>query len=144
MQEALDGVGLVHGADPGAEAGVGQAVAEAADGVGDDEDGVGWVGGEDGVGDDVAEGGHDGDAAAAEGDVDAGIGEGGGGVADEGGEEDERDDGVAEVVVFFELGGGQFVDVVGSLCRRGSGWTYVGDQSLYTRSAIVSIINTCE
>lgn len=51
----------------------------------------------------VADWRHDGDASLAEFHVDAGVGECGDGVACEGGEEDERDDGVAEVIVCFEL-----------------------------------------
>lgn len=60
--------------------------------------------GEDDVGDHVAGGRHDGDAALAERHMDAGVSEGGDGVAGEGGEEDEGDDGVGEVVVLLELG----------------------------------------
>jgi hypothetical protein len=99
MHDTLDSVGLVHGPDPGAEAGVIQAVAESREGVGDDKDGEGRMGGENGVCDDVAYRGHDGDAALAETAVDAGVGEGGKGVACEWGQEDERDDGVVEGVV---------------------------------------------
>lgn len=89
VQKALDGVGLVHGADPGAHAGVQKAVAEAANDVDDDKDRVGWVQGQDNIGDDVADGRHDGDTSLAELDVNSGIGEGGDGVASEGRQEDE-------------------------------------------------------
>jgi hypothetical protein len=60
--------------------------------------------GEDDVGDEMAEGGDDGDAALAEIDVHLVVDGGGDGVAGEGGEEDEGDDGVGELVVFFYVG----------------------------------------
>lgn len=103
MQEPLDGIGLVHDADPSTEAGVREAVAEAANHVDDDENGPGRVDGQDDVGDDVAQRRHDCDTALAEFHVDAGVCKGSDGVASEGGQEDEGDDGVAEVIVFFQL-----------------------------------------
>lgn len=103
MHEALDGVGLVHVTNPRTEARVAQSVTEAADHVADDQDGVWRVSGQDGKGDDVAYRAHNGNSALAEPDVDAGIGHCGDGVACEGGEEDERNYCVTQVVVFFEL-----------------------------------------
>lgn len=67
------------------------------------------MGGQGGKGNDVAYWTHNGNSALAESDVDAGIGECGDGVAREGGEEDERNDGVTEVVVFFELSTYEFI-----------------------------------
>ena len=54
VHDALDGVGLVHSANPGAEGGIGQTVTETAKGVADDEHGVRRVSAQDGVGDNVA------------------------------------------------------------------------------------------
>lgn len=65
--------------------------------------------GQGGKGDDVAYRAHNGNSALAESDVDTGIGECGDGVAREGGEEDERNDGVTQVVVFFELSTYEYV-----------------------------------
>lgn len=61
------------------------------------------MGGKNRVGGDVAYGCHDGNPTLAEFAVDVGIGEGRKRVAGEGGQEDERDDGVIEGVVLFEL-----------------------------------------
>lgn len=52
----------------------------------------------------MATAGDDGDAALAEVEVEVVVEQGGGDVADKGGEKDEGDDGVVEVVVFLELG----------------------------------------
>lgn len=60
--------------------------------------------GDDDVGGHVATAGDDGDAALAEVEVEVVVEQGGGDVADKGGEKDEGDDGVVEVVVFLELG----------------------------------------
>lgn len=103
MQKALNRVRPVHGTDPRAEARVRQAVAKAANGIAHHEGGIRRVRSQGSKGNEVAYGRHDGHAALAEPDMNAGIGEGGDGVADKGGEEDEGDDGVREVVVFFEL-----------------------------------------
>lgn len=103
MQEPLDRVGLVHDTDPGTEARIRETVSETAKHVDHDEHGEGRMLGQNDVGNEVAEGGHDGDAALAEDGVDSGIGEGSDGVADKGGEEDERDDSVSEVIVVLEL-----------------------------------------
>lgn len=56
------------------------------------------------VGGEVAAGADDRDAALAEPEVEVVVEERGGDVADEGGEEDQGDDGVADVVVFLKLG----------------------------------------
>jgi len=55
------------------------------------------------VAEDAAEGGEEGDPALAEVVVDQIVGEGGEEVPDEGGEEEEGDDGVGYVVVWFNL-----------------------------------------
>ena len=94
MHEPLDRVGLVHDAHPSAEASVGQAVAESADDVEDDEDGPWRMECESDEGDDVADGCHDGHTALSELDMDLSICEGCHGVANERGEEDEGYDGV--------------------------------------------------
>jgi hypothetical protein len=104
VHEPLDRIGLVHDADPRAEARVNEPVAESADEIADDEDRVGRVHSQGDVGDEVTERRDQGDAAAAEGMMEAGVGEGRDGVAGERREENERDDGVADVVVFLELG----------------------------------------
>jgi hypothetical protein len=134
VHTSLHGVCVVHNANPSAEGGVGEAIPEPGDGVGDDEDGERRVRGQDAVGDDVAYGCGDGDASLAELGVDGGVGEGGGGVAREGGEEDERDDGVVEVVVFLEGGddrlrGGS----VGPAVKRGCEF----GEDTYTNGSIV-------
>lgn len=123
MHKALHRIRLVHSPDPRTEARVGQAVAEAADSVADDEDGPRRVHGEDDKRGDVAQRRHDGDAASAEAHVNLRIGHGGDGVAGEGSQEDEGDDGVAEVVVFLELG--KLVALGGRDL-----WSHIRDQSL--------------
>lgn len=99
MQEAEDLVGAVHVADVGVPGSVGYAVAEAREDVDDDEGRVGRVLGDDDVGGDVAGGGDDGDAALADFQVDPVVEQGGEDVTHKGGEEDQRDDDVGEVVV---------------------------------------------
>ncbi len=103
MHEPLDRVRLIHTSHPGAETCVGQPVAEATDDVAHHQRRVRWVKCEDEEGDEVTEGRHDRDAALAEAEMDAGIGEGGGGVANEGGKEDKGDDGVGNVVILLKL-----------------------------------------
>ena len=103
MHEALNSIRLVHGANPGAKGGIREAVAKARDRVADNENGVRRMRGEDRVGDDVTDRGHDGNAALPKLHVDASVREGGNGVAGKGGQEDERDDGVTEIVVVFQL-----------------------------------------
>lgn len=103
MHDTLDGIRIVHDTHPRAETGVSQPVAKAGEGVGHDKNRKWRMGGEDGVGRDVAYGCHDGDAALAEFAVDVCVGEGRERVAGEGGQKDERDDGVIEGVVLFEL-----------------------------------------
>ena len=99
MHASLDGVGIVHDADPGAEGGVCEAVAEAGEGVDDDEGWEGWVGGQDGVGGYVAEGSGDGDAALTELCMDAGVGKGSGRVACERRQKYKGDNSVVEIVI---------------------------------------------
>lgn len=89
MHDALDGVGVVHGAYPGTETRVGEAVAKPGNGVDHHQDREGWMGRENGIGDDVAERCHDGNAALAELGVDRGIGERCERVAGEGGQKDQ-------------------------------------------------------
>ena len=101
MHYALDGICVVHRADPRAEAGVGKAVPEAGDGISDDEDWKWWMRGEHSVGDDVADGRHNRNSPLAEFTVDHGIGAGSDRVASKRGQKDERDDGVVETIVFF-------------------------------------------
>jgi hypothetical protein len=103
MQQAEHFVDAGHVADPSVPGCVGETVAEAGEDEDEDEDGVRGVDGCDGVGDEVAGGGGDGYAALAETEVDGVVKEGGGGVADDGAEEDEGDNGVGEPVVGFEL-----------------------------------------
>lgn len=104
VHDPLDRVGVLHDADPGAERGVREPVAEAGDGVDDDKRGERRVGGQNGVGQDVAERRGDGDPPLSEARVDHGVGEGGDGVAGERGQEDQGHDGVVEVVVVLEGG----------------------------------------
>jgi hypothetical protein len=59
--------------------------------------------GEDGKGDEMAYGRHNRHTSLAELNVDARIGKGSDGVSDKGSKEDERYDGVTEVIVLFEL-----------------------------------------
>ena len=102
MHDPHDGIGVVHDTDPGAEGGVGEAIAETRDGVDDDEGGEWWVSREYGVGDEVAERSGDADAALAKLHVNLRVEDGGRGVAGERCQKDERDDGVIEVVVRLE------------------------------------------
>lgn len=92
----------MHDADPGAEGGVSEAIAEAGDGVDDDEGGERWVSREYGVGDEVAERSGDADATLAKLGVNLRVEDGGRGVAGEGCKKDERDNGVIEVVVLLK------------------------------------------
>ena len=99
VQDAEDLVGVGHGADPRVPGRVLDAVAEAGEDKHDDEHGVWRVVGDDDVGEEVADGTEDGDAALAEFHVDGVVEQRGQVVADERGEEDQRDDGVAQPVV---------------------------------------------
>lgn len=101
MQEAKDLVGVAHVANVGVPAGVAQAVAEAREDEDDDERWVGRVLGYDDVGDEMAHRGEDGDAALAPTQVDVVVEQGREDVADKGGQEDEGDDDVGQVVVFL-------------------------------------------
>lgn len=103
MQKALYGICLVHHADPGAKASVCQAVAKATDGVGYDEHGVGRVECQDDVRDDMTNRCHDCDTSLPKPLVNARIGKGGDGIASERCQEDERYDGVTQIIVGFEL-----------------------------------------
>lgn len=103
VQEPLDCVGLVHGANPSAKARIGQSIAESADHVGHDEC---WIRGmqcQDDVCDDVAERGHDGHASLTKLLVDPSIGKCCDRVTGERSQKDQRDDSVAQFVVGFKL-----------------------------------------
>lgn len=92
MQKPQHLIWIRHIANPRIPRRVREAIAEAREHEDDDEHGVRRVHGDDDVGDEVAGGRDDGDAALAEAQVDGVVEEGGGGVADERGEEDEGDD----------------------------------------------------
>jgi hypothetical protein len=104
LQKTRDLIRALHVPQPRTPRSVDETVAETDEDEHDDEDGEGGMHGEDDVGDEMAEGGDDGDAALAEIDVHLVVDGGGDGVAGEGGEEDEGDDGVGELVVFFYVG----------------------------------------
>lgn len=61
---------------------------------------------------------NEGDAAAAKGMMEAGVGEGRDGIAGERREEDEGDDGVADVVVFLELEGVSLILPISGLVEQ--------------------------
>lgn len=103
MQDTLNGVRLVHGAEPRAKACVRETITEAAYRIRHNERRVRWVRCENSVRHDVTQRRHDADAAPAQGDVDARIGKCRERVAYKGREEDERYHGVVQVVVVFEL-----------------------------------------
>lgn len=103
MHETLNGVGFIHHTDPGAEAGIGEAITKAADNVEDDEDWPWRMQRKGNKRDYMAYRRHHGNTALPKLEVDPCIGEGSNGVSDEGGEEYERHDGVRQVVVDFEL-----------------------------------------
>lgn len=88
VQETLNRVGLVHLANPRTEARISQAVAEAAQHIADDKDGVRGVQCQGNKSADVTDGGHDCHTSLAKLDVNPGIGEGSDGVAGKGREED--------------------------------------------------------
>lgn len=99
VHDPLHGVGIVHDTDPGAETGIGQAVAEPGNGVDHHKERERRMGGQDSVGNDVADWCHDCNAALTEFGMDGCIGEGGYRVAGEGGQKNQRDNGVIKVVV---------------------------------------------
>lgn len=103
MQEPLDCVRLIHGANPGAKARISQSIAESADHVGHDECWVRRMQGQDDVCDDVAERCHDGHASLTELLMNPSVGKCRNRVTGERSQEDQRDDSVAEFVVGFKL-----------------------------------------
>lgn len=103
MQKPKHLVRVRHVADPGVPGRVQKAVPEACEGEDDDKNWVRWVYGKDYIGDQMAAGSEDGDSSLAKLHVDCIIQDGGQGVANEGRQEDERDDSIGEVVIGFEL-----------------------------------------
>ena len=95
VQQPLNRIRLIHRPHPRTETRIRQPVTKSAERIESHENRVRRVRRENGVSDKVEDGREDGDAALAEVGVDAGVCEGGEGVAEEGGEEDEGDDGVA-------------------------------------------------
>ena len=84
--------------------------------------------GHDDEGKEFAAGRDDGDPAAAEAQMQAVADEGREGVPDEGGEEDERGDGIVEVIVAGDLGAGVSVKVVRGTRLVGDGGADVGKE----------------
>lgn len=103
LKDARHNVCVGHITDPSTPCCINEAIAETDKNKHHDQNGVWRMDRNDDVWDEVAERADDGDASLAEFDMDVVIEDGGEGVADEGGEKDEGDDCVVEVVVSFEL-----------------------------------------
>lgn len=122
MQKTLHSVGLIHQSNPRAEAGVGEPVTKATDGVANDKNRPWRVDGKDNKGDDMANRCHDSDAAPAKLHVDTSVSEGGDGVAGKRREKDERYNSVAQIIIRFQLSlVNRVVTLAGTLSiRKGS------------------------
>lgn len=103
MEEAKYLIGFIHDADIRVPCGVHSAAAKPRETHDHNEGGIGWVHGHDEVRGHVGERSDDANPPPANSVVELVVGEGGDGIPDEGGEEDEGDGGEVDGVVCLEL-----------------------------------------